>query len=173
MTAPICGRAPRKVSAQVESQRKGSASRSVGSHQAPIGGCQLGHRAIVIVGDPDVDPRTLPSDFKTLAEWDENNKDEMDLYPDVYLGRLPCTNKIDVRTMVKKIINYEKDKSDESWFKKMVLITFRRGQPYGMPACRQPPQRSRFVMAFRRVSEFRCRWRAICPGTGCNSQETS
>jgi hypothetical protein len=58
-----------------------------------------------------------------FAEWDENNKDEMDLYPDVYLGRLPCTNKIDVRTMVKKIINYEKDKCDESWFKKMVLIT--------------------------------------------------
>jgi len=58
-----------------------------------------------------------------FAEWDETNKDKMDLYPDVYLGRLPCSNRIDVKTMVKKIINYEKDECDESWFNKMILIT--------------------------------------------------
>jgi len=58
-----------------------------------------------------------------FAEYDENNQDKMDLYPDVYLGRLPCRNKNEVKTMVNKINNYEKDKLDENWFKKLIIIT--------------------------------------------------
>jgi hypothetical protein len=46
----------------------------------------------------------------------------MDLYPDVYLGRLPCRYAFEVRTMVNKIINYEKTKCDESWFKNLILV---------------------------------------------------
>jgi hypothetical protein len=47
----------------------------------------------------------------------------MDLYPDVYFGRLPCRNKREVRIVVGKIINYEKKKADDSWFKKIILVS--------------------------------------------------
>lgn len=57
-----------------------------------------------------------------FAEWDEILKDEMDLYPDVYLGRLACRNTLEVITMVNKINTYEKDKCDDDWFKNLVLI---------------------------------------------------
>ena len=58
-----------------------------------------------------------------FAEWDETYKEEMDLYPDVYLGRLACRNTLEVITVVNKIINYEGDKCDNEWFKKLVLVT--------------------------------------------------
>ncbi|UCF13338.1 MAG: hypothetical protein JSW06_03530 [Thermoplasmatales archaeon] len=57
-----------------------------------------------------------------FAVWNETYKEEMDLYPDVYLGRLPCRNVREVKIMVKKIINYEKDKCDDSWFKNLLLV---------------------------------------------------
>jgi hypothetical protein len=49
--------------------------------------------------------------------------DTLDLYPDVIVGRLACRNKIEVRTVVSKIINYEKNTYDKSWFKKIVVIS--------------------------------------------------
>lgn len=51
-----------------------------------------------------------------------DKKDIFDLSPDVYVGRLACNNIFDVRTVVKKIINYEKNTYDESWFKKIILV---------------------------------------------------
>ena len=58
-----------------------------------------------------------------FSVWNESYKEEMDLYPDVYLGRLPCRNNFEVKTMVKKIINYEKTKtSDKDWFKNLLLV---------------------------------------------------
>ncbi|MCK5112620.1 MAG: hypothetical protein KAQ84_03675 [Thermoplasmatales archaeon] len=57
-----------------------------------------------------------------FAVWNETYRDEMDLYPDVYLGRLPCRNVREVKIMVKKIINYEKDKCDDAWFKNLLLV---------------------------------------------------
>jgi hypothetical protein len=58
------------------------------------------------------------------GEWSGNisAKDICDLHPDVFLGRLACRNKYQVRICVKKIINYEKTKADDSWFKKMVVV---------------------------------------------------
>jgi len=58
-----------------------------------------------------------------FAEWDGNTKDAMDLYPDVYLGRLACRNKFEVKTVVNKIINYEKNRADESWFRKIIMVS--------------------------------------------------
>jgi hypothetical protein len=70
-----------------------------------------------------------------FSSWDTNNNDifaegngstvidEMDLYPDVYLGRLPCRNKQEIRIMVNKIINYEKKKANDKWFKKIILVS--------------------------------------------------
>jgi len=57
-----------------------------------------------------------------FAEWDETINEEMDLYPDVYLGRLACRYNIEVTTMVNKIINYEKNKCDNNWFKKLLVV---------------------------------------------------
>jgi hypothetical protein len=58
-----------------------------------------------------------------FSVWNETFKEEMDLYPDVYLGRLPCRNIREVRIMVKKIIAYEKsDHKDEEWFNNLILV---------------------------------------------------
>ena len=70
-----------------------------------------------------------------FSSWDTNNNDifaerdgsteidKMDLYPDVYLGRLPCRDKREVRIIVDKIISYEKSKANENWFKRMILVS--------------------------------------------------
>jgi len=84
-----------------------------------------------------------------FSSWDSNGDgvyakvpgDTLDLVPEVYVGRLPCRNKFEVRLMVKKIINYEKTSPDaKPWFKTMVGIagkTFElyQGQPDGEYVC--------------------------------------
>ena len=49
------------------------------------------------------------------------NYDAVDLYPDVGIGRLPCTNSEEVRIVVNKIITYEEYTYDQLWFKKIIL----------------------------------------------------
>ncbi len=58
------------------------------------------------------------------GEWPEDKEavDIPDLFPDVFVGRLPCRNVFDVKRVVKKIINYESKPCDESWFKNMVVV---------------------------------------------------
>jgi hypothetical protein len=53
--------------------------------------------------------------------------DQIDFYPDVYLGRLPCRNLFEVISIVNKIITYEEKPADPSWFKKVVAVG---GDPY-------------------------------------------
>lgn len=50
------------------------------------------------------------------------NKDILDLYPDVYVGRLACNNIFEVITVVNKIIKYETTTNGQSWFKKMICV---------------------------------------------------
>lgn len=57
-----------------------------------------------------------------FAVWNETFKEEMDNYPDVYLGRLPCRNIPEVRAMVNKIIEYEQEPCDEEWFNNLLLV---------------------------------------------------
>jgi hypothetical protein len=71
----------------------------------------------------------------SFSSWDDNGNgvfgewaqgevaaDRPDLVPDVSLGRLPCLNEQEVRTVVRKIIRYEnKDSSTTTWFKTMVV----------------------------------------------------
>ena len=57
-----------------------------------------------------------------FSEWMGTFKEEMDLYPDVYLGRLACRNAMEVRIMVNKIINYETETSGQSWFNNFVVV---------------------------------------------------
>jgi hypothetical protein len=53
--------------------------------------------------------------------------DTIDFYPDIYLGRLPCRNIMEVRSIVDKIITYENKAADSSWFKRVVVVG---GDPY-------------------------------------------
>ncbi|UCF11730.1 MAG: hypothetical protein JSW06_06675 [Thermoplasmatales archaeon] len=54
-----------------------------------------------------------------FAEW---GKDQLDLHPDVYLGRLPCRNFFETWIVVQKIINYENTAHGQDWFNKLVLV---------------------------------------------------
>jgi len=57
-----------------------------------------------------------------FAEWTNTQRDIMDMYPDVYVGRLSCTNVPQVKTMVKKIIRYETSTYGAEWFKTFVGV---------------------------------------------------
>ncbi len=78
----------------------------------------------------------------SFADWDSNNNgtygelnfidrsisfdsaiavDELDLYADVHIGRLPCRNSDEVDLLVDKIINYESKTYGAEWFKKIIL----------------------------------------------------
>jgi len=74
-------------------------------------------------------------DHGNFSSWDTNNNnifsewlanksadDIIDLYPDVYVGRLPCRTRYEVKIMVNKIIEYEQEPCDESWFKRVVVV---------------------------------------------------
>jgi len=53
--------------------------------------------------------------------WYNDEKDTVDLYADVYLGRIPCKNIFDVYISVDKIINYE-SKPHDDWWDKIILL---------------------------------------------------
>lgn len=57
-----------------------------------------------------------------FAEWTNQSKDIIDMYPDLYVGRLPCKSVAEVTTVVKKIITYENTTAGKDWFKKMVVV---------------------------------------------------
>ena len=72
------------------------------------------------------------------AKWTTSpGRDVLDLNPDVYVGRLPCRNINQVKTIVKKIIQYETiTPNTEPWYKRMVGISglshaLYNGQPDG------------------------------------------
>jgi len=58
-----------------------------------------------------------------FAEWSGDVKDDLDLYPDVALGRLAVRNSIEAKNVINKIINYEKQPADPSWFKRIIAIS--------------------------------------------------
>jgi Peptidase family C25 len=57
-----------------------------------------------------------------FAEWNSQGKDILDMYPEVYLGRLACKNVNEVKTLVNKIITYETTTAGTEWFNKMVVV---------------------------------------------------
>jgi len=69
-----------------------------------------------------------------FCSWDsnENNRfgetdneggdiDGVDLYADVHIGRLACTNGDELEIVINKIITYEKETYGTSWFKQIIL----------------------------------------------------
>jgi hypothetical protein len=68
----------------------------------------------------DTDNNNVFSEFKLLSF---EPSDVIDLYPDIYLGRLPCTSIQEVRTCVNKTIHYEEsDAYLQDWFSRLVVI---------------------------------------------------
>jgi hypothetical protein len=57
------------------------------------------------------------------AEWKGFPRDRLDLYPDVYVGRMACRNTREAEDMVKKIITYEQNPANPSWFNKFIVIS--------------------------------------------------
>jgi len=72
-----------------------------------------------------------------FSSWDTNENDifgeynwgaqhlydDLDLYPDIYLGRLACINEDEVKICVNKIINYENEKAfTQPWFTDLIVI---------------------------------------------------
>jgi hypothetical protein len=57
-------------------------------------------------------------------DWgDDHQTDEIDLYPDINIGRLACINEEEVTTSVNKIITYETNKAwTQGWFTNLVVI---------------------------------------------------
>ena len=67
-----------------------------------------------------------PNGDGIFAAWgmpDVENDTGIDMVPDVSLGRLACTNCLEVRNVVNKIIRYEKTEADPTWFKKLIAIS--------------------------------------------------
>ena len=64
------------------------------------------------------------NDNGIFGEWkdDEAQDKDIDLYPDVYVGRIACRNRLEVRIMVNKIINYETKTYGSDWFNKILAI---------------------------------------------------
>ena len=59
-----------------------------------------------------------------FANWKSfgSQRDVLDFYPDVMVGRLACRNTVEVQGVTKKIIDYERLKHKSNWFDNMVLI---------------------------------------------------
>ncbi len=71
-----------------------------------------------------------------FSSWDSNNnnifgetgEDQLDLFPDVHIGRLACDEIKEVEIVVDKIIHYETETFYQDWFDNMIFIggnTFR------------------------------------------------
>ncbi len=58
-----------------------------------------------------------------FANWRFGAKtDYIDLYPDVYVGRLACRNTIELGFMIDKIITYETESAGSDWFNKIIGV---------------------------------------------------
>ncbi len=53
--------------------------------------------------------------------YETDEKDILDLHPDVYVGRLACKTRREVRAVVSKIIKYERSTYNQPWFKRMIV----------------------------------------------------
>lgn len=68
-----------------------------------------------------------PNNDDYFAAWGKEgveDDEDIDMVPDVSVGRLACRNIKEVKTVVEKIINYEtKDYTDSDWYNTMTVIS--------------------------------------------------
>jgi len=67
--------------------------------------------------------------YGQFSSWDTNyndnfgdDGDDVDLYPDIHIGRLPCFSIGEVEIVVDKIIHYETETYGQDWFSNMIFI---------------------------------------------------
>ncbi len=60
--------------------------------------------------------------FAAWSPGPTSPRDVIDLYPDVYVGRLPCRNKMELGFMIDKIKTYETTTYGSNWFDQMIGI---------------------------------------------------
>ncbi len=66
----------------------------------------------------------------TFSSWDTNQDDKfsesgvdiVDLYPDIHIGRLPVNNRVELHTIINKIISYETETYDSDWYHTITYI---------------------------------------------------
>ncbi len=83
------------------------------------------------------------NDDGVYADWPENTGpiDKFDMYPEVYVSRLPVTNKKELRHVVKKILIYERTgPAEKPWYKNFVGVggktfDYYEGKPDGEYLC--------------------------------------
>lgn len=62
-------------------------------------------------------------DIFAEVNWQGYLNDELDLYPDVHIARLACSDVDEVETVIDKIVSYEENYAyDSSWFKNIVVV---------------------------------------------------
>jgi len=77
----------------------------------------------------------LYDDQGQFSDWNSNNNEffgewhgssaqdqDIDLFPEVALGRLACMNTVEVKTMVRKIVHYETETFGQEWFDRFVVV---------------------------------------------------
>ncbi len=69
----------------------------------------------------------LTPSFENNHMFEDIQIDHIDFFPDISIGRLPCRNLFELSHMVNKIITYEQQPADSSWFHRLLLIA---GDPY-------------------------------------------
>ena len=67
---------------------------------------------------------TNNNDLFAEYNWgDAKDSDDLDLYPDIYLGRLACISETEVQTVVQKIITYETTQAyTTDWFTNIITV---------------------------------------------------
>lgn len=68
------------------------------------------------------------------GEFDSTAKDDPDLYPDLYVGRMPASDRDELENMIDKIQGYERSARGSDWFYNATLCgtdTFSGGTPEG------------------------------------------
>jgi len=54
--------------------------------------------------------------------WDFGKIDQVDLYADVMIGRIPCHTNFDLKIVINKIIRYENSAYGKNWYNKILLL---------------------------------------------------
>jgi len=107
-----------------------------GVDQIPIRECCISFESYVSSVLSDLYYADIYDENQSFCSWDSDNdekyaeyydynhpdNDKVDLYPDVCLGRLACSNNREVINVVRKIIHYETQTYGEDWFNNIVLM---------------------------------------------------
>jgi len=91
-----------------------------------------------------------------FGEWcgDEAQDKDIDLHPDVYVGRLACRNVLELHTLVNKIITYETTTYGSEWFKRFVVVGGDTYREYNNPNWTGYEGEEHTLRALENMSDF-------------------